>query len=125
MFTKTIHLWFFMRKTFFVHLYDKLFLYTHHNSSFYVTRFIYIQRFFLFFSTHTYAKVHSLLTRTRIPFHASFTHRNPSIHISLLHTCIDKNLFLFLMNMTSIHNASFLFIRILVHFVLLFLGRRS
>ena len=69
---------------------------------------IYIQRF-LFLTTHLYTKVHSLLTRTRIPFHTSFTHRNPSVHIFLLHTGIDKNLFPFFMNMTFIHNASFSF----------------
>ena len=69
----------------------------------------YIQRFFISHNTHLYTKEHSLLTRTRIPFRASFTHRNPSIHIFLLHKCIDKNLFIFFMNMTFIHNASFSF----------------
>ena len=79
---------------------------------------IYIQRFFISHNTHLYTKVHSLLTRTRIPFRASFTHRNPSVHIFLLPTRIDKNLFLFFMNMAFIHNASFsFFFLFLVHFL--------
>ena len=84
---------------------------------------IYIQRFFHFFSnthlwfTQKFLHIHSLLTHTRIPFHASFTHKNPSIHIFLLHTCINKNLFLFFMNMTFIHNASFFLLGFLVHFI--------
>ena len=135
MFTKTIHLWFFMRKIF---LCTSIFLYTTNCFCtrtgilpFHVTRSIYkpylhSKIFFIFPNMHLwftqkFLHIHLLLTHTRIPFHASFTQK-PSIHIFLLHTCINKNLFLFFMNMTFIHRASFFLLGFLVHF---FLGRRS
>ena len=128
MFTKTIHLRSFMRKTF---LCTSIFLYM---TNFFCTRIrtllftshglytnpIYIQRFFIFPNTHLwftqkFLHIHSLLTHTRIPFHASFTHKNPFIH-TFLFLCIRRHF---------IHNASFFLLGFLVHFILLFLGRRS
>jgi len=128
MFTKTKHLWSFMRKTFLctsIFLYMTNFFCTRIRTLFFTshglyTNPIYIQRFFIFSNTHlwftqNFLHIHSLLTHTRIPFHASFTHKNPSIHIFLLHTCINKTLFLFFMN-TFIHNASFFLLVFLIHF---------
>ena len=108
-------------------IHDKLFLYTHWNS-FSLRHTVYIQTlftfkdFFIFPNTHLwfiqkFLHIHSLLTHTRIPFHASFTHKNPFIHTFLLHIYINKNLFLFFMNMTFIHNASFFLLGFLVHFI--------
>ncbi len=77
-----IHLW----QTSFVHTFRTL-LFTSHGL---YTNPIYIQRFFIFPNTHLwftqkFLHIHSLLTHTRIPFHASFTHKNPSIDIFLDH----------------------------------------
>ena len=100
-FTKTIHLWSFMRKTFLcisTLLYmTNFFCIRIGTLSLYVTRSnpIYIQRFFIFPNTHLYTKVSSYTL-------VAYTHKNsfpriiytqrPSIHIFLLHTCIDKNI---------------------------------
>ena len=67
-------------------IHDKLFLYTHWNS-FSLRHTVYIQTlftfkdFFIFPNTHLwfiqkFLHIHSLLTHTRIPFHASFTHKD-------------------------------------------------
>jgi len=126
-FTKTIHLWFFMRKNFLcTSIWQTVSVHT--LELFFLLHTVYIQSLFtfkdfLFFPTHTYTQkflhIHSLLTHTRILFHASFIYKNPSIHISF-YIYINKNLFLFFMNMTFIHSASFfLFIRIFGSFYFL------
>ena len=133
MFTTTIHSWFFMMK---------IFLYTS-MTNFFCTRIrtllltshglytnpIYIQRFFFIFSnTHLYTKVSSYtlvaLTHKNSFPRIIYTQESFYTHF-LLHTCINKNLFLFFMNTTFIHSASFFLLGFLVHFILLFLGRRS
>ena len=119
-----------MKKFFFVYLHSytwqtfsvhalELFLFTSHGL---YTNPIYVQRFF-HFSQHT-LMVHTKVSSYTLVAH---THKNsfpriiytqkPSIHIFLLHTCINKNLFLFFMNMTFIHNASFFLLGFLVHFI--------
>ena len=76
----------------------------------------YLHSKFFHFSQHT-LRVHTKVSSYTLVAHThknSFPHiiytQRPSIHIFLLHTCIDKNLFLFFMNMTS--QRFFLFIRI-------------
>ena len=103
---KIIHLWSFMRKTFLctsIFLYMTNFFCTRIGTlSLYVTRSIYKPYLCskIFFSnthlwfTQKFLHIHSLLTRTRIPFRASFTPRNPSVHIFLLPTRIDKKLWM-------------------------------
>ena len=100
-FTKTIHLWSSMRKTFLCTSMTNLFrtrirtlLFTSHGL---YTNLIYTQRFF-HFSQHTYGShkdffMYTRCSHIRIPFHASFTNKNPSIQIFLLHTWITKNFF--------------------------------
>ena len=103
------------------------FLYTHQNSfslshSLY-TNTIHVWRFFLFFPTYTCGSYKSLFIYTRCTHTREFlfTHylhtRNPFIHIFLLLIYINKNLFLFFMNMKFIHNASFFLSGFLVHFI--------
>ena len=130
-FTKTIHLWSFMRKTF---LCTSIFLYM---TNFFCTRIrtllftshgiytnpIYIQRF-SFFPTHPYGSHKGFFIYTRCSPTQEFLYtyflykkKKPFIHIFLLHTCIYTNHFLFFMNMTFIHNASFFLLGFLVHFI--------
>ena len=66
-------------------IHDKLFLYTHWNSfslrhTVYIKTLFTFNDFFIFPITHLwftqkFLHIHSLLTHTRIPFHASFTHK--------------------------------------------------
>ena len=89
--------------------------------SLYVTRSIYKP-----YSKISHFSQHTLIVHTKFSSYTlvAHTHKNsfpriiytqkPSIHIFLLHTCIDKNLFLFFMNMT---NASFFLLGFLVHFI--------
>jgi len=93
----------------------------------YVTRSIYkpysCSKISFFICPHTpivYTKV-SLYTLVAHTQESLFTHclhtQNPFIHTFLLHIYINKNLFLFFMNMTFIHNASFFLSGFLVHFI--------
>ena len=123
---KIIHLWSFMRKTFlctYIFLYMTNFfctrirtlLFTSHGL---YTNPIYIQRFFIFPNTHLwftqkFLHIHSLLTHTRIPFHASFTHKKS------FYTHFPFSLY----TQTFYSQCFFLFIRIFCSFY--FLGRRS
>ena len=115
-----IHLW----QTSSVHALELFFL--HHT--------VYIQTLFTFKDFHFSQP--TLMVHTKVSSYAlvAHTHKNsfPRIIYTqesfythfLLHTCINKNLFLFFMHMTFIHNVFFLFfIRVLVHFI--FLERRS
>ena len=121
MFTKTIHLWSFMRKTFLctsIFLYMTNFFCTRIGTlSLYVTRSIYKpylhSKIFSFFPTHTYSSHKSFFIYTRCSHTQEFlsTHhlhtKNPFIH-TFLFLCIRRHF---------IHNASFFFIMILVHFI--------
>jgi len=114
-----------MRKPFFVHLYGKLFLYTHWNSlslRHTVKPYLHSKIFFVFHQ-HTpmvYSKVslYTLVVHTHKNFSTCifYTQKKPFIHTFFLHICINKNLFLFFMNMTFIHNTSFFLLGFLVHF---------
>ena len=120
-----------MRKTFLctsIFLYMTNFFCTRIGTlSLYVTRSIYKpylrSKIFSFFPTHTYGSHKSFFIYTRCSHTQEFlsTHhlhtKNPFIHTFVLHIYINKNLFLFFMNMTFIHNASFFLLGFLVHFI--------
>ncbi len=137
-FTTTIHLWPFMRKIFLctsIFSYMTNFFCTRIGTlSLYVTRSIY--KLYLHSKIFHFSQ-HTLMVHTKVSSYTLVAHthkdsfpriiytQRPSIHTFLLHTCINKNLFLFFMNMTFIHSASFFLLGFLARFILLFLGRRS
>ena len=106
-------------------IHDKLFLYTHWNSlslHHMIKPYLHSKIFSVFLQhtpmAHTKVSLYTLIAHTHKNFFPRIIYtQRPFIHIFLLHTCIDKNLFLFFMNMTFIHNASFFFIMILVYFI--------
>ena len=112
----------------YIFIHDKLFLYTHWNS-FFLRHTVYIQTLFTFKDFHF--SQHTLMVHTKVSSYTlvAHTHKNsfpriiytqrPSIHIFLLHTCINKNLFSFLYEHDFYSQRFFLFIMILVHFFIL------
>ena len=84
--------------------------------------YLYSKIFFIFLQhtpmVYTKVSLYTLVVHT----HKNFSTRiflytkKPFIHTFFLHICINKNLFLFFMNMTFIHNASFFLLGFLVHF---------
>ena len=115
-----VHLW----QTFSVHALELFSL----RRTVYIQTLFTLKDFFIFPNT---LMVHTKISSCTLVAHTSeflSTHhlhtRILFIHIFLLHTCINKNLFLFFMNMTFIQSASFFLLGFLVHFILFFLGGR-
>ena len=125
MFTKTIHMWSFTRKTFLctsIFLYMTNCFYTRIRTLlFYVTRSIYRpylhSKIFSFFPTRTYGShkssfIYTCYLHTQEFLSTHHLHKKPSIHIFLSHTCINKKPFSFLYEHDFYSQRIFLFIRI-------------
>jgi len=132
MFTKTIHPLPFTRKLFFCtpsFLYMTNFFCTRIRTLFLYVNTVYIQTPFMFKDFFFHFFFHTPIVYTKVSLYTLIAHIHKNFFSHIVHThkillytfsfyiYINKNLFLFLMNMTFIHNASFFLSGILVHFI--------